>query len=54
MDGQFLPDDAINGKLEPAWRNFFENTALVQVSYANMFSRANVPLFGGVHLYNSL
>lgn len=33
MDGQFLPDDAVEGRLEPAWRNFFENTALVQFDH---------------------
>ncbi len=28
MDGQFMPPDALS--LEPVWRNFFENRALVQ------------------------
>jgi len=33
MDGQFLPDAAVEGQLTPAWRNFFENTALVQFDH---------------------
>ena len=31
MDGQWVPDEVL--KLQPAWRNFFENTATVQLDH---------------------
>lgn len=33
MGGRFIPEDIVDPRLQPAWRNFFENSTLVQFDH---------------------
>jgi len=33
MGGRFIPDDIVDPALKPAWRNFFENSTMVQFDH---------------------